>query len=311
MPDVDQLASLDLNLLVALDALLSEQNVTRAGERLSLSQPATSAALKRLRTQFGDELLVRSGHRMVMTDFAASLREPLHGVLQQLATTLATRPRFDPAIDRRRFRIFANDYVGAVLLAPLVRDLALNAPAVSIETVTATQRLDVHLLETYLHEERLDLVIAAGALAGAERFRSEPLFEDRFVCVAGGAAPGLGTRLTRAQLAALPYLAYRQGGARSFADDELDRAGLVRRPVLTVESFVLVPHILRGSTLVTMLQQRLCSALALDGIRTLEPPVRLGRLTERAHWHPRSESDPASVWLRTRLAAVAATLPPL
>jgi LysR family nod box-dependent transcriptional activator len=298
------LAGVDLNLLVALDALLTEGSVTRAGERLSLSQPAMSGALGRLRRQLGDDLLVRAGQGMVPTSFALTLREPLAEILADVSRMLAARPRFDPATDERHFRVFANDYVTAVLVAPVVRELLELAPRVSLETVSSFRSLDEHL-----HDDRLDLVIAAGTLPGAERFPSADLFADHFVCVAGDRVTGLGERLTRAQLAALPYLAYRQGGARSYADIELDRAGLTRRPVLTVESFVLVPALVRDTTMITMLQRRLCDALQVGpGVRIVRPPLRLAPLHERMYWHPRSGSDPAHRWLRERLTAAAARM---
>ncbi|HTW12949.1 MAG TPA: LysR family transcriptional regulator [Solirubrobacteraceae bacterium] len=308
MSEVERLALLDLNLLVALDALLAEESVTRAGERLSLSQPAMSAALKRLRAQFGDQLLVRCGQRMIVTEFARGLREPLRKALQQLAATISTRPAFDPVTDQRHFRLYANDYVTTVLLAPLVHRLATRAPGVSLETVTAAQRPDVHLVETYLESEQLDLVIAAGELAGVSRFMSSRLFEDRFACVAGEAAPKLGRKLTRAQLATLPYVTFRQGAATSFADDELARVGLAPRVVLTVESFVLVAHVLRHSNMITMLQRRLAAALALDGLQMVQPPVALPRIQERMFWHPRFAGDPAHAWLRGQLLDVAGAL---
>jgi DNA-binding transcriptional LysR family regulator len=297
------LAGVDLNLLVALDALLTEGSVTRAGERLSLSQPAMSAALGRLRRQLGDELLVRSGQGMVATELGQALRAPLREVLEEISRTLAIRPRFDPASDARHFRVFANDYVAAVLLGPLVPVLVAEAPGVTLEVVSAFRSLDAHL-----RDDRLDLILAAGTLDAAAAFPSEPIFEDRFVCVAGSGVRGLGERLSRAQLARLPYLAYRQAGARSYADLELDRLGLARRPVLTVESFVLVPHLLRGTGMITMLQERLCAALALGDLRIARPPVRLAPLRERMYWHPRSEQDPAHRWLRGRIGALAAAM---
>ncbi|HEX3688314.1 MAG TPA: LysR family transcriptional regulator [Solirubrobacteraceae bacterium] len=297
------LAGVDLNLLVALDALLSEGSVTRAGERLSLSQPAMSAALGRLRRQLGDELLVRSGQAMEPTGFALSLREPVGEVLAEISRVLAARPAFDPARDARHFRVFANDYVSAVLLAPLMRGLIVDAPGISLETVSAFRSLDGHL-----RDDRLDLVLAAGSFQGAERFPSAPLFSDGFVCVAGDRVTGLGERLTRAQLAALPYISYRQGGATSYADIELDRAGLTRRTALTVEGFVLVPGLLRGTHMIAMLQRRLLAALHVSGLQTARPPVRLAPLRERMYWHARATGDPAHEWLRERLLGVAAAL---
>lgn len=144
--------------------------------------------------------------------------------------------------------------------------------------------------------------------ARLERQAATPLFSDRFVCVAGDRVTGLGERLTRAQLAALPYISYRQGGATSYADIELDRAGLTRRTALTVESFVLVPGLLRGTTMIAMLQRRLLTALNIAGLQTARPPVRLAPLREQMYWHPRATGDPAHEWLRERLLRVAASL---
>jgi DNA-binding transcriptional LysR family regulator len=300
------LASVDLNLLVALDALLSERSVTRAGERLSLSQPAASHALSRLRVLFDDELLVRSGRTMTPTRFALTLREPVRAVLAQIEQTLVARPAFDPATDERAFRLFANDYVTIVLLAPLLRALAAEAPGVRLEVVSAFTSLP-----GLLHDDGLDLVIAAGDLPGAGEVPSATLFHDRFVVAAGdGLAGELGERLTTRQLADLPYLVYRQGGAQSRADLQLDALGVARNPVVTVESFVLVPHLLRGTRMVTMLQERLIDALGLraGGLLVARPPVRLAPIVERLYWHPRSAGDPAHRWLRERLVALAADL---
>jgi LysR family nod box-dependent transcriptional activator len=300
------LATVDLNLLVALDALLSERSVTRAGERLSLSQPAASHALSRLRVLFDDELLVRSGRAMTPTRFAESLREPVRAVLAQIEQTLVARPAFDPAVDARAFRLFANDYVTIVLLAPLLRALADEAPGVRLEVVSGFTSLP-----SLLHDDGLDLVIAAGDFADAAELPVTTLFEDRFVVAAGdGLAGELGARLTARQLAELPYLVYRQGGAQSRADLQLDALGVARNPVVTVESFALVPHLLRGTRMVTMLQERLVGALGLraDGLLTARPPVRLAPIVERMYWHPRSAQDPAHRWLRGRLVALAGDL---
>jgi LysR family nod box-dependent transcriptional activator len=301
------LASVDLNLLVALDALLSERSVTRAGARLSLSQPATSHALARLRVLFDDELLVRSGRTMTLTGFAQALREPVRAVLAQIEQTLATRPAFDPATDERAFRVFANDYVTIVLLAPLLRALATEAPGVRLEVVS-----NFSSLRGLLHDDGLDLVIAAGEFPAAAELPGQTLFADRFVVAAGdGLAGELGPRLTRRQLAELPYLVYRQGGAQSHADLQLDALGVPRNPVVTVESFVLVPHLLRGTRMITMLQQRLIAALGQTGGTGLlhaRPPVALAPITERMYWHPRAAGDPAHRWLRERLVAVATDL---
>jgi LysR family transcriptional regulator, nod-box dependent transcriptional activator len=297
------LTSVDLNLLVALDALLAERSVTRAGARLSLTQPAMSHALARLRRQFDDELLVRSGREMVPTAFALTLREPLRDALAAVERTLAARPTFDPAVDERVFRVYANDYLTLVLLAPLLRELPHEAPGVRLE-VTSQFTSFAELLQ----DEGLDLLISPGELPGSEHLPSVRLFSDRFVLVGGPQAPGLQSgRVSRAAFAQMPYLVYRQGGATSFADAQMDARGIERRVALTVGSFVLVPHLLAGSALVTMLQERLLGTLDHD-LQVARPPVALEPIVERAYWHPRSEADPAHRWLRERLVAAARAL---
>jgi DNA-binding transcriptional LysR family regulator len=299
------LTSVDLNLLVALDALLTERSVTRAGGRLSLTQPAMSHALARLRRLFGDELLVRSGREMVPTAFALGLREPLRDALGAVERTLAARPAFDPATGQRTFRLYANDYVTIVLLAPLLRALSRDAPGVQLE-ITSTFTSFAELLQ----DEGLDLVISAGDLPGSAALPSQTLFRDRFVLVGGPRAEGLaGGRVSRRTFAQQRYLVYRQGGATSFADLEMDARGVQRRVALTVGSFVLVPHLLAGSDLVTMLQARLLDAIGTDHeLQVARPPIALDPIVERVYWHPRSEADPAHRWLRERLVAAAATL---
>src|SRR5437016_74829 len=127
------LRDFDLNLLVALDALLTERNVTRAGNYLNLSQSATSGALARLRDFFQDELLVPVGRRMVLTPLAEDLVKPVRDVLLQITGTIATKPRFDPARSDRHFSIAVSDYMTSVLMIDLLRDIKYQAPTVTFE----------------------------------------------------------------------------------------------------------------------------------------------------------------------------------
>src|SRR4051812_11588011 len=126
--DAMNLSQVDLNLLVALDALLSERNVTRAGERVGLSQPAMSSALSRLRRLFQDELLVREGRVYELTLLAQELRDPLQNILEMIDQTIEKKPAFDPAVDKRTFTIVASDHMAFLVLQPLVRRLTMEAP---------------------------------------------------------------------------------------------------------------------------------------------------------------------------------------
>src|SRR5882724_1587723 len=145
-PERVNLAQIDLNLLVALDALLSEESVTRAGERLSLSQPAVSGSLARLRKMLGDDLLVRTGRTMTLTRFAETLREPVRDILRHIEQALVARPAFDPAADSRPFTVYASDYTTMVLIRPLLEALASEAPEVSIYVIPHFESLTSHLV---------------------------------------------------------------------------------------------------------------------------------------------------------------------
>jgi LysR family nod box-dependent transcriptional activator len=298
------LTQIDLNLLVALDALLAEESVTRAGERLSLSQPAMSGSLARLRGLLGDELLVRTGRTMTLTRFGESLREPVRDILRQIEQALVARPAFDPATDSRSFTVYASDYMTMVLVRPLLEALASEAPNVSVYVIPHFESLAAHLVR-----DGVDLVFSTGEHEGAEQFASQRVLSDRFVAVAWKGHPDVRGKLTRRQLRDLPYLAFRQAGVPSIVEAHLDAIELPRRVHATVESFALGPFLLRGTRMVTFLQERLCRAIgdAAD-IAILGSPLKLPPLVETMYWHPRATSDPAHRWLRERIVALTGDL---
>ena len=156
---------LDLNLLVALDALLTERSVSLAADRLCLSQSATSSALGRLRDYFGDELLVLQGKRMHPTAFADELMPQVKASLRQLEAMLAKSPNFDPATSQRTFRIVTSDYVQASIIVPLVAELALEAPGIQLDCQLPNLTISEHL-----DEGSIDVVIT-----GRHRHRQSPV----------------------------------------------------------------------------------------------------------------------------------------
>jgi LysR family nod box-dependent transcriptional activator len=171
------LRSVDLNLLVVLDALLNERNVSRAGERIGLSQPAMSAALARLREIFGDPLLVRVGRELALTHNAEELIVPLREALDRIEITLRQKARFDPRVDARTFSISASDYAVFVLLAPFVRAVASEAPNVTIHLLPRSRDAT-----RVLQANQADLVIEPSELIGESEFPSSPLITDRWLC---------------------------------------------------------------------------------------------------------------------------------
>ncbi|MEQ8348394.1 MAG: LysR family transcriptional regulator [Sneathiellaceae bacterium] len=301
------LRSVDLNLLVVLDALLAERNVSRAGQRLGLSQSATSAALGRLRGLFGDPLLVRAGRSLALTPAAESLVAPLRDILGQIEQALVARPAFDPQADRRTFTISASDYATLVLLAPLVRSLAIAAPGITIHLLPRFRDVE-HVLKA----DQADIVVEPRELFGTASFPSQPLFADRWLCAVDAGNPhAAAPALTMAQYLQMPHMVYGIGMDRqlNLADRHIGQMGVQRRIEVTLESFLLVPFLLQGTPMVSVMLERAARRLAANtNVRLLEPPMALPDIHEAMYWHPRHTADPGHRWLRERLRAIAAAL---
>jgi len=298
------LRQFDLNLLVALDVLLTERNVTRAGERLFLSQPAMSGILSRLRHAFEDDLLVRVGRNLELTALAAELVAPVHDCVQQIEDLLNLRRPFSPESTRWSFRIAASDYVVFLLLGPLLRSLTETAPNVSVRFFA---------LEPSAGER-----LAAGEIDFAvlpvefePNLPSAPLFDDSWVCAVWSEHAHKGERFTLEEFLAFPQLSFRLAGRDqgSVAETYLTELGHEHRIVASTESLVTAPFLLRDTALVTLVPRRLGERLrqAAD-IRLVELPFEMPPLREKLVWSPRYTASAAHTWLRSRLEEVAAAL---
>jgi LysR family transcriptional regulator, nod-box dependent transcriptional activator len=298
------LRQFDLNLLVALDALLTERNVTRAAERLFLSQPAMSGMLARLRQAFGDELLVRVGRNLELTDFATGIAGQVHASVQELEDLLNARRPFQAAIENRSFRIAASDYAILLLFGPLIRRLEEVAPGISVRFV----KLDGSAVERQAAGD-IDFVILPAQFEPG--LPSLPLFDDSWVCAAWSQHPTLPGELTVEAFLGQPHLTFNfaEPGHPSMADEHLASSGYERRIVASTESFAAAPFLLRGTSLLTLLPRRLGERLqgAAD-IRLLELPFEVPTLHEKLTWNPRFTSSPGHVWLRELLAGIASSL---
>jgi LysR family transcriptional regulator, nod-box dependent transcriptional activator len=213
------LRNVDLNLLVVLDALLSERNVSRAGQRIGLSQSAMSAALARLREVFRDPLLVRVGRELALTRNAEELIIPIRETLGLIEQTLLQKPGFEPKVDTRTFSISASDYAGLVLLTPFVRAVAVEAPNVTLHLLPRA-RDAARILQT----DQADLVIEPSELFGETEFPSSPLLSDRWLCAVDENHPDVSQGLmTKEQFLQLPHLVYGIGIDRqlNLADQHL------------------------------------------------------------------------------------------
>ncbi len=285
-------AGIDLNLLAVLGALLEHRNVTRAGERLSLSQPTMSGALARLRQHFGDELLIRSGREYQLTPLASGLLPAVRETLGQVERTLSVPAGFDPATSRRRFSI-AISAQSILALSEVLRRVHELAPGV---------RLDTWPITTTLMETGHNL-LGFDVLFGPEGFRAdgdpEPLLRDRIVYVADPANPRLRDgRLTAEDLAALPHAAARLPQA-ALVTAALARIGVTPQVVATAGGWLPLPFLVAGTDLVAAAPERLARRVSgAAGVTLVEPPFGPVELVEVAWWHPLHTTDPALSWLR-------------
>jgi DNA-binding transcriptional LysR family regulator len=301
------LGGTDLNLMVALRALLEEGNVTKAGAKIGKSQPAMSTALARLRRHYQDELLVRVGRDYELTPFAKALVPSVQQTMQCVELALDTGQRFDPATSRHAFRLDATDYVITVLAEPLLRRVAAVAPRIRLDFDAIPD--DMHASEHGLRN--CDALI--GPLGFGFPGSQAPLFRDRFVCVVDQSNPLLRDgRLTLEDLSALPH-AVRSGRTHvTPADRVMDELCVRRQIQVTTGGFLPLPFLVAGTDLVAVIPERLALRLAGSlGLTVVEPPFGRVELIETLWWHPDRASTPEHAWLRRILTEAAASLPPV
>jgi DNA-binding transcriptional LysR family regulator len=301
------LAGIDLNLLVVLDALLAERHVTRAASRVGLTQSAASHALARLRALLGDPILVRgAGGQLVATERARALAPQLRRSLDDLAIALRGEPPFDPSTARRTFRIAAADYAELILLPPLLERLAGGAPGVDLWVVQMPDDP-----ARALAAGEIDAAIGVWPErpwpAGTYQKR---LFDDHFRCVVRAGHPAAKQRMTLARFCELPQLLVApRGTPGSFVDTALERLGRSRRIALAVPHFLVAPHLIAASDLVVTLATRVARVFAEPfGLVLLPPPVELPGFTHSLVWHERGHRDAGQRWLRDQLVAVSSSL---
>jgi DNA-binding transcriptional LysR family regulator len=299
------LRSLDLNLILALDALLEERSVTRAAQRVGITQSAMSHALARLRAVTGDALLVRAASGMVSTARAEELGPPIRRALEGVAAALRPPQAFEPKTAARRIRIGTGDYGEIVLLPCVLKRLAKEAPRVDLRVVFQGDNA-----AGMLRSGDVDLLLSPlfAAEIGSGMY-ARKLFDERFVCVVRRGHPLASKKLTLARYAAASHaLISPRGKEGSQTDDALTRLGLSRRVAVTVPHFLVAPHIVAQSDLVLTLPARVANMLAAPlGLVILEPPseLRLDGFTMSAVWHERTHADPALRWTRELFAEVA------
>lgn len=293
-----ELSQFDLNLLVVLNALLTEKNVTHAGRRIHRSQPATSAALSRLRHSFQDQLLVPVGGRMVLTPLAQSLVKPVRNLLLQTQATIGAKARFDPMASRRHFAVAVSDYVATVFMADALADIQKQAPHVTFELVPTSERA-VEALEA----GNLDFMIAPEIFASRLHPRMA-LFEDTHTVIAWTKNSRVKATISLADYLDLGHVAIHvgEGAGPNFDEMYLRRLKHKRRAEVITHSFDVVPHLVVGTDRVATIATRLAKKYAkFLPLKLIPLPVAVPPMTEVLQWHKYRDQDPAYTWLREAL----------
>lgn len=302
------LAIVDLNLLVAFEALMEERHVTRAAERIGLAQPSMSSALRRLRTLFADELFLRAGAGMQPTEKALALAGPIGGALRQIRGALAPDPDFDPATARRRITIAATDYGDLVLVPELTRLLRIEAPGIDLAVRPLT---DATAALAKLERGELDALIG-GHLPETPRCVRHRLFEERFVCIRDAARASRSERLSLEDYATLPHALFSAAGGDglpSVIDALLARHGLKRRVAVTLAHVVAVPFAMAGTDLIATMAERIARRFThLAEITVVAPPIEIPAFAIDLIHTSRAAQDPALRWFLDAVDRCAARL---
>jgi DNA-binding transcriptional LysR family regulator len=289
------LARLDLNLLVALDALLRERSVTRAAEQMGLSQPAVSAQLSRLRRHFGDELLTRTGNQYRLTPLAVQLKERVRVALTGAERVFAAEPDFDPALSTREFSLLMSDYGVAVLGPHIAALLAEEAPGTRLRFPANTPKLVDAAAQVLINEDLL--VIPHGFV---EDLSHQDLYRDEWVCLVSAGNTDVGESLTVEQLETMPWVVTYHGPTASTpAARQMRMLGIEPHVQVVTETFLTVPGLVAGTGRVALLQRRLADRIPDElGVRVLPCPFEASPLVEAMWWHPMYDEDPEHRYLR-------------
>jgi DNA-binding transcriptional LysR family regulator len=295
---MSNLRRLDLNLLVTLDALLTERNVTRAAERLHFSQPAVSVQLAKLRDFFGDPLLLPGPRGMRPTARAEALRKPLRQALEALDGAVSPAKPFNPAEATHTWRIAATDYGASTIVLPALSALRAAAPATRLAVV------EMAPTRIARQAEQGDIDLAFHTTEGSPPgLRRRTLFKERYVLVGRAEHPRLKRRPTLKQFCQLEHVIVSPDGGGFFGatDEMLAKIHMARKVVLSVPHFLFVREAVANTDLVAMLPARLIHDR--HRLSVVEAPVEVPGYEMSMLWHERSHRDPAHRWLRDFIAA--------
>lgn len=303
-----ELHNFDLNLLVAFDLLMEEKNVSRAAERLFVTQSAMSHTLQRLRQQLDDPLLVKTPGGMKPTERALSLVDPVKALLRDIKRLIRAPEEFVPAQSRRRFVIAATDYMDLLVLPPLIERIGLGAPGIDIHV----KRTESPFPEADLEHNDLDVVLGFDAILKPPAYLSSTkLFEDRMACVVGMQHMiGKSGRLTLEEYVSRKHMLISRTGTRvGLIDEWLAERGLARRIALIVPHFLSAPFIVAKTDMILSLPERIAlDFIGLAPLKIVPIPIELPAYDLVMVWHPLHDLDPAHRWLRDQIVEVSRNL---
>jgi DNA-binding transcriptional LysR family regulator len=291
--ELQEMESRDLSLLLTIDALLQEGNVTLAAKRLGLSTPAASHALARIRERLDDAILVRAGRRMVLTPRAEQLRPQVRSLVEEATRVLSAAVPFSPRDLDRTFTIFTTDHVLLVLGPTVDRILREEAPGVALRFLPSVTDDWIPL-----RDGAADLSVCILGHFPPE-FRTRLLFTDRFVCVVREDHPRVGKRLTLDEYLSLDHIVVSPLGRPSHVDSVLAERGLERRIRRIVPFFISGLLLAAATDYILTVSDRAAIAMAqILRLRMVAPPLPLTPYALNLLWHPRLDNEPANQWLR-------------
>ena len=307
--DTVNLGRIDLNLLLHLDALLTERSVTRAATRVGISQSAMSHNLARLRELFSDELLTRGPEGMRLTPRAMTLVEPARATLAQIQTLVSRDEAFDPTTAVRTFRLGLPDSMEILIIPALLARLRKVAPSIHVRLYD----FDFSTLLNDLDADELDLAIGYDAFPqGQAHHKRRLLFTETYLCLFNSERTGIAPPISLEDYVRLPHVltSLRPGrNIRGVVDDALEKLGLRRSVVLTTPRFLAIPSLVARAPVVVTMHARLARRFAAElGLSVSPPPVELREVVVSLLWHASYDHDPAHMWLRQLLIQLVAEL---
>jgi DNA-binding transcriptional LysR family regulator len=307
--DTVNLGRIDLNLLVHLDAMLTERSVTRAAARVGIGQSSMSHNLARLRELFGDELLTRGSDGMRLTPRAVTLLEPVRTMLAQVEALVLRDQAFDPATAVRTFRFGLPDSMEILIMPALLARMREVAPGIHLRLYN----FDASRLLDDLDADEMDLAIGYEAFQPWQfHHKRRKLFTETWLCMFNAEKTGIAPPISLEDFVRLPHVltSLRPGrSVRGIVDDALEKLGLRRSIALTTPRFLTVPSLVVRAPVIVTVQARLARLFAAEFGLSLSPlPVELNEVTVSLLWHASYDHDPAHTWLRNLVAHLAAEL---